>query len=96
MDELRILCGGHNIGLIQLNSENPSESQILIPAMEKKQLDWNMINRITTENPDFKEFINRVTEFYQTGKIKKHEWHIPEKRKDRNKTATASLDNLLF
>ena len=36
MDELRILCGGHNIGLIQLNCENPSESQILIPTMKKK------------------------------------------------------------
>lgn len=36
MDELRILCSGHNIGLIQLNCENPSESQILIPAIEKK------------------------------------------------------------
>lgn len=82
MDELRILCGGHNIGLIQLNGENPSESQILIPAMEKKELDWDMINRITKENPDFREFINLITEFYQTGKIKEHEWHIPKALKD--------------
>lgn len=36
MDELRILCSGHNIELIQLDCENPSESQILIPAIEKK------------------------------------------------------------
>ena len=78
MDELRILCSGHNIGLIQLNCENPSESQILIPAAEKKELDWNMIDRITKENPDFKEFINLVTEFYQTGKIKERDWNISE------------------
>lgn len=82
MDELRILCGGHNIGLIQLNGENPSESQILIPAMEKKELDWDMINRITKENPDFRAFINLITEFYQTGKIKENEWHIPQTMKD--------------
>lgn len=37
MAELQILCAGHNIGLIQLNCENPSESQILIPAIEKKR-----------------------------------------------------------
>lgn len=78
MDELRILCGGHNIGLIQLNCENPSESQILIPAIEKKELDWDMIDRITKENPDFKEFINLITEFYQTGKIKERDWDILE------------------
>lgn len=78
MDELRILCSGHNIGLIQLNCENPSESQILIPAIEKKELDWDMIDRITKENPDFKEFVNLITEFYQTGKIKTREWEVPQ------------------
>lgn len=36
MDELHILCSGHNVGLIQLDCENPSESQILLPAIEKK------------------------------------------------------------
>ena len=76
MDELQILCAGHDIGLIQLNCENPAESQILIPAPEKKELDWDMIDRITKENPDFKEFINLITEFYQTGKIKERDWDI--------------------
>lgn len=78
MDELRILCSGHHIGLILLDCENPSESQILIPAVEKKQLDWDMIDRIVKENPDFKDFINLITEFYQTGKIKEREWDIPK------------------
>ncbi len=72
------MCYGHNIGLIRLNKENPSESQILIPAIENDDLDWNMINRISEENPDFKEFVNRITEFYQTGKIKEKEWNIPQ------------------
>ena len=76
MDELRILCSGHNIGLIQLDCENPSESQILIPASEKKELDWDMIDRIAKENPDFKEFINLITEFYQTGKLKERDWDM--------------------
>lgn len=64
--------------IIQLDCENPSESQILIPAVEKKQLDWDMIDRIVKENPDFKDFINLITEFYQTGKIKEREWDIPK------------------
>jgi hypothetical protein len=78
LDELRILCAGHNIGVILLNKDNPSESQILIPAIEKTQLDWNMINRIANENSDFRNFISLITEFYQTGRIKEHEWDIPK------------------
>lgn len=78
MDELSILCAGHNIGLIQLNCETPSESQILIPAVEKKELDWDMIDRITKENSDFRNFIKLITEFYQTRRIKELEWDIPK------------------
>jgi len=75
--ELQILCSGHQIGLIQLNKDNPPESDILIPAPKKQTLDWAMINRIAQENPDFKEFINLITEFYQTGKLKERDWDIP-------------------
>lgn len=78
MEELRILCGRHQIGLIKLEKDNPTESQILIPAPEKTSLDWDMIDRIVKENSDFKEFINLITEFYQTGKIKERDWNIPQ------------------
>ena len=70
------MCGGHQIGLIKLEKDNPTESQILIPAPEKQALDWDMIDRIVKENPDFKEFINLITEFYQTGKLKERDWDI--------------------
>lgn len=33
-----------------------------------------MMDRITKENLDFKEFVNLITEFYQTGKIKERDW----------------------
>lgn len=74
-DELRLLCKSFNIGVIILNDDDPS---IFIPAARKENADWNMINRITEVNDDMKSFINLVTEFYQTGKIKKHEWNIKE------------------
>ena len=80
LEELRILCSGHNIGVIKLNKDNYAESDLLIPATEKKQLDWDMINRIVKENPDFKEYINLITEFYQTGKIKERDWDIPKNK----------------
>lgn len=39
-----------------------------------------MMDRITKENLDFKEFVNLITEFYQTGKIKGRDWDILEER----------------
>ena len=78
MNELRILCSGHRIGLIKLEKDNPTESQILIPAPERQAVDWDMIDRIVKENSDFKEFINLITEFYQTGKLKERDWDIPQ------------------
>lgn len=73
MKELRMLATFHNIGVIHLNAENPTESQIIIPA-EGDDVDWDMANRLAEENKDFREFLQLVTEFYQTGKTRKQLW----------------------
>lgn len=73
MKELRILSALHGIGVIQLNVENPAESQIIIPA-ERRDVDWNTANRLARENKDFREFLQLVTEFHQTGKTRQALW----------------------
>ncbi len=72
--ELQILCSLHGIGFIQLNTEHPKDSQILIYAREKTNIDWNTANRIAETNPDFKDYIKTVREFYQSGNEGKHFW----------------------
>ena len=75
--ELDILTASHGIGFILFNpTEN--EGHILIPAQERKNIDWETANRITQENPDFKSFITEVTDFYTTGKTKLSDWDIPK------------------
>ena len=76
MSELRILSNLHGIGVIELNADNPSESQVLIPAREKAEIDWNTANRLADSNDDFKEYIELVIEFHTSrkNKIKKQEW----------------------
>ena len=59
-DELRILSSLHGIGFIKLNTDEPSLSQILIPAKEKTEIDWNIANRLAKENPDFREYIDLI------------------------------------
>lgn len=78
MKELRMLAGLHGIGFIELNAENPAESQILIPARERQEIDWASCNRLALENADFRDFVSLVRQFYQTGKAKPAEWDVPK------------------
>lgn len=67
LKELRILYAMHGIGLIRLDEENPVESEILVPAREKSDLEWPMCSRLAVENKDFKQFMTKVRQFFQTG-----------------------------
>lgn len=80
MEELEILCKSYKVGLILLNPKNLSESSFRIPVERKIKLDWSMIDRIVKENPDFRDYINLITEFYQTGKLKDRDWDIVKKK----------------
>ena len=72
--ELRMLSSLHGIGFILLDTENPSESQIMIPAQERNDLDWESINRLTEANKDFSDYIEEISDFCLTGKTKKQDW----------------------
>ncbi|MGK2895223.1 COG2958 family protein [Klebsiella michiganensis] len=73
--EIQMLCGLHGIGVILLNPHDFSNSQTLIPARERTNLDWKSVNRLVEENRDFKDFIELVGEYHQTGKIHKMLWN---------------------
>lgn len=72
--ELNMLCSLHGIGFILLDQLNPSESEILIPAAERADLDWNSINRLIEENSDFKDYIKLVKQFYLTEDPREKDW----------------------
>lgn len=72
--ELRMLASLHGIGFILLDIENPSESQIMIPAKERHDLDWESINRLTEANKDFSAYIEEISDFCVTGKTKSQDW----------------------
>ncbi|MES2662809.1 MAG: HrgA protein [Pseudomonadota bacterium] len=74
LKELRMLFAAHGIGLIQLNVDNPLESQVLIPAREKDNIDWDMVNRLTYENKDFLDYVKLIKQFYQTGEVRETDW----------------------
>ena len=73
--ELRILSALHGVGVILLDRENPSESEILLPASIKTNIDWQSVHRIVTENTDFREYIQLVSDYYRTGRIYSKNWN---------------------
>jgi uncharacterized protein len=60
-NEITLLNNAFGIGIIQLNIEDICNSQILLPARFRENLDWLIINKLVENNPDFKEFIEDVT-----------------------------------
>jgi hypothetical protein len=78
LKELRMLFAAHGIGLIKLDADNPSESQVLIPARERGEIDWDTANRLATENKDFLEYVKLVKQFYQTGEARLADWDVPK------------------
>ncbi len=73
--ELRMLSALHGIGVILLNPENPSESEMMLPAKARAEVDWQSVNRILIENVDFKDYIELVSTYYQTGRVRARDWN---------------------
>ena len=61
------MTGVHGIGLIELRADALAKSQVIIPARERVEIDWDTSTRLATENKDFFEYVKRVRQFYQTG-----------------------------
>lgn len=78
LKELRMLSAAHGIGLIKLNTENPLESEVLIPARERNEIDWDTANRLAIENKDFLDYVKLLKQFYQTGEARLNDWDIPK------------------
>ena len=60
-DELRRLSNAFGIGVIRLNCQNVQSSEILFPAINRPQLDWATVNRLTKENRKMKVLLENVT-----------------------------------
>lgn len=73
--ELRMLSALHGIGVILLNPENPSESEMILPARSRPDVDWESTNRILTENEDFRDYIELISTYYQTGRVRARDWN---------------------
>lgn len=82
-EELQLLCSSFNVGFIQLDKEEPKESDIVIQA-PKTELDWNMIDRIAQVNPDFQKYLKNISLAYKkhsNNDIQSPKWDMTEENK---------------
>lgn len=76
LKELRILSSLHGIGLIRIDYQSPADSEVLIPARERVEVDWANCDRLASENSDFQAVVQRLWEFHRTGSVKPAEWKV--------------------
>ncbi|MBN1142448.1 MAG: HrgA protein [Deltaproteobacteria bacterium] len=69
-NEIQRLSNAFGIGVIKLNSDAVNESEILFPAQFKDVIDWDTVNRLAEDSPDFKKFLSELTEDIKLSKIK--------------------------
>lgn len=70
IEEVRRLSNSFGIGLIKLEASNVEEGNVLVPAASRKQLDIDGMDRLATENKDFKTFLQSVIDDHRIRKCK--------------------------
>lgn len=73
-EELKMLSGLHGIGVILLDPHNPDNSTIWLQADRRERVDWQTANRIASTNRDYKRYIDLVSTYYETGRLRESDW----------------------
>lgn len=72
--ELERLSASFGIGIIQLDLADVDASSVLFPARTKEFLDWETINKLCEQNPNFARFIEDVKIDFESKRIHKAEY----------------------
>jgi hypothetical protein len=77
--ELERLAASFGIGIVQLDLRDIDSSSILYPARVKPSLDWETINKLCEQNPDFMKFVQDVKIDFESKRIHQSEYdNVPK------------------
>ena len=74
LQELSRLSRAFGIGVILLDPSDPDDSEVLYESQRKEAIEWDTVNKLSTINPDFGEFIERVKKDVTSKEIRE-EWY---------------------
>jgi uncharacterized protein len=60
LNELKRLSASFGIGVISLDIYDPDSSEIIFPANNRENLDWETINKLAAMNSEFRNFLKRI------------------------------------
>jgi len=72
--ELERLAASFGIGIIHLDLADIDSSSVLYPARIRGALDWETINKLCDQNPDFEKFVEDVKIDFESKRIHKAEY----------------------
>jgi hypothetical protein len=72
--ELERLAASFGIGIIHLDLADIDASSVLYPARIKGTLDWETINKLCEQNPDFEKFVEDVKIDFESKRIHRAEY----------------------
>ena len=72
-----MLANRHGIGVIVLDKEKPAGASIRMPAKEKENVDWEMLNRLTV-NGDIVKCLENIYKFFRAGNFQKKFWRLED------------------
>ena len=67
-EKMERLCNKFGIGIIKLNIEHYSQSDVLFEAKYNENIDYETINLLSKINNDYSTFINKCNEYIQLDK----------------------------
>jgi hypothetical protein len=74
LSELERLASSFGIGIIHLDPSDIDSSSILYPARSRESLDWETINKLSEQNPDFEKFLHDVRIDFESKRIVRAEY----------------------
>ncbi|MCX6579145.1 MAG: HTH domain-containing protein [Candidatus Aminicenantes bacterium] len=77
--ELKRLASSFGIGIIKLDLSDIDSSDVLYPAKLRDSLDWETINKLCEQNPEFEKFLQDVKIDFEGKRIHPSEYNAVEK-----------------
>ncbi len=77
--ELGRLAFSFGIGIIKLDTEDVDASRVMLPARGRGSLDWDTVNKLCEQNPDFAKFLRDVKNDFEVKEIHPNKYdRIPD------------------
>jgi hypothetical protein len=65
----------YGVGLIKINIFNPDASNIIMPACPKRDIDWEMTDKLSEENINFKSLFRDIVKNYKKEELNREHFN---------------------